>query len=279
MQRISSTITILCFWTIGFLFIVNTGEAALTTQAARELGKTIMKKFGKEANNETAETIGEKTLLLSKKYGDDAVDAVKKVGPSAFRYADEAGENEWAVVKLMAKHGDKAIWIVKQEKRLAVFVKYGDDAVEAMIKHGNNADTLVDALGKPATTALTKISKHNWRRLTQMQTDGELSKIGQTDKLLAVIEQHGDRAMDFIWKNKGSLTVTTALTAFLMNPEPFINGTQKLTQTTIRDTLKPITLALINKFNAVIFTLVVIGIVGWIFRRRIWRVVTLRSKI
>jgi len=34
--------------------------------------------------------------------------------------------------------------------------------------------------------------------------------------------------MDFIWKNKGALAVGATLTAFLSNPEPFINGVQHL---------------------------------------------------
>jgi hypothetical protein len=36
-----------------------------------------------------------------------------------------------------------------------------------------------------------------------------------------VIERHGDRALTFDWRNKGTLTVTTVLQTFLADPEAF----------------------------------------------------------
>ena len=36
-----------------------------------------------------------------------------------------------------------------------------------------------------------------------------------------VIERHSDRALDFVSRNKGALTVTTVLEMFLADPEAF----------------------------------------------------------
>jgi hypothetical protein len=42
--------------------------------------------------------------------------------------------------------------------------------------------------------------------------------------------------MDFVWRNKKSLAATAALTAFLANPESFIDGTVDLA----RDFVRPV---------------------------------------
>jgi hypothetical protein len=59
---------------------------------------------------------------------------------------------------------------------------------------------------------------------------GELTRIGRTPEVLAIIEKYGDKAMQFIWNHKGALAVAATLTAFLAEPEPFINGVKDITQ-------------------------------------------------
>src|SRR5581483_5844264 len=63
---------------------------------------------------------------------------------------------------------------------------------------------------------------------------GELARIGRTPEVLAVVEKHGDKAMQFIWNHKGALTVAATLSVFLAEPEPFINGAKELTETVVR---------------------------------------------
>ena len=121
-------------------------------------------------------------------------------------------------MKLMAKYGDEAVWVVAKPKRMAIFVKFGDNAADAMIKHGEIAEPLLQSIGRPAAGAHKAVSSQNGGRLAMMAADGDLAKIGKTAELLEVVAKYGDRAMDFIWRNKGSLTVATALTAFLTNP-------------------------------------------------------------
>lgn len=219
--------------------------AGVGSAVVRETTEFLAKKFGKEVAEEGAENVAKRLTTLSTKYGDDVVcTAVKKVGPRGIRIIEEAGTNGDVVAKLLSKRGTEAVWVVSKPKGLSLFVKYGDDAAEAMIKHGEAAMPVINQFGKPAADALTVVSKQNGRRIAMMTQNGELAKIGRTDELLGVISKYGDEGMNFIWKNKGALAVGATLTAFLMNPEPFINGIESLGEKTVT----PITTTLIKSF-------------------------------
>ncbi len=214
------------FLTVGIVLIL-TGISFSQTKALlfREAAEFVMKKFGKEATDIGLNTMIKKMEILTTKYGDDAVVAVRKVGPRAFRLVEEAGEHGLESVKLMAKFGDDSVWIISKKNRLSIFIKYGDDAAESMIKHKEIAETLLNSFGKSSASALKSVSSQNGRRLAMMAEDGALKKIGKSDELLETIGKYGDKAMNFIWDNKGALAVSTTLTAFLLNPEPFLNNT------------------------------------------------------
>ncbi len=212
------------------------GKAAL----AREAAEYVMSKFGKEAAEAGVETLTRKIETLAIKHGDDAVQAVRKVGPRTFRIVEEAGEHGLESVKLMARFGDEALWVVAKKNRLAIFVKYGDDAAESMMKHGEIAEPLLVSFGKPAAGAMKAVNSQNARRLAMMAGDGQLAKIGRTQELLEVIAKYGDRAADFVWRNKGALTVGAALTAFLANPKPFLDGAIDITKIVAENVAKPL---------------------------------------
>lgn len=206
------------------------GKAAL----AREAAEYVMRKFGKEAAEVGVETLTQKLETLAVKHGDDVFLAVRKVGPRTIRIIEEAGEHGLESVKLMARYGDDAVWVVAKKNRMAIFVKYGDDAAETMMKHGEIAEPLLSSFGKPAAGALKSVSSQNARRLAMLADDGQLAKIGQTPELLEVVAKYGDRAADFIWQNKGALTVAAALAAFLANPEPFLDGVTDITTIVVK---------------------------------------------
>ncbi|HET6882516.1 MAG TPA: hypothetical protein VFI31_20280 [Pirellulales bacterium] len=214
--------------------------AGITSQAAREAAELVLRKFGKEAEEQGLQTLTKKIEALGLKYGDEAVSAVEKVGPRTFRYVEEAGENGLESVRLLARYGDDAVWIVGKKDRLALFARYGDNAAEAMLRQGKIAEPLIDKLGKPAATVLKTVSRQNGRRLAMMAEDGTLKKIGRTDELLGVIARYGDRGMDFVWRNKKALAVAALLTAFLAHPQPFIDGTVELTQATAEGIGRPL---------------------------------------
>lgn len=222
------------------LAISASAVAGSKAKAAKEAAEFVVGKFQKETAEIGIETLTRRIEVLVVKHGDDAIAAVKKIGPRTFRIVEEAGEYGPQAIKLMARNGDDAIWVVAKKNRLAIFVKYGDDAAKAMTKHGEIAEPLIESFGKPATGALAAVSTQNGRRLAMMADDGELARIGRSDDLLAVVQSHGDRAMDFIWNNKGALAVSAALARFLADPQPFLDGTEDISKSVVENVGKPI---------------------------------------
>jgi hypothetical protein len=251
----------LLIFLLAALWIPQNTVASLTSQAAREVAEQVAKKFGGKMGSETVETVAGKTMQWSAKYGDDAVNAVKNVGPQAFRLAENAGEHSGDVIRLLSKYGDNAVLICEKPNRLRLFARYGDDAAEAMIRHGDNADILVQQYGKSAASALAKVEPQNGRRLMQMNESGELAKIGGADRVLGVVEQYGNKGAEFIWNNKGALAVVTVAAAFYKDPGTFIDGGRILGSETI------------NKMNGIVLTLIVVGFFAYIFRRPLWKLV------
>ncbi len=231
----------ICIITTCFaVTLPNVSDAQGKAVLAREAVEYAMRKFSKEVAEVGVETMTRKIETLAIKYGDDVFLAVRKVGPRTLRIVEESGEYGLESVKLMARYGDDAVWVVAKKNRMAIFIKYGDNAAEGMMKHGEIAEPLLTSFGKPAAGALKSVSSQNCRRLAILANDGQFAKIGQTPELLEVVAKYGDRAADFIWRNKGSLTVTAVLTAFLANPEPFLDGATDITKIVAENAVKPI---------------------------------------
>jgi hypothetical protein len=249
------------------------GKAAL----AREAAEYVMRKFGKEAAEVGVETLTRKIETLAIRHGDDVFLAVRKVGPRTLRIVEEAGEHGLESVKLMARYGDDAVWVVAKKNRLAIFVKYGDNAAESMMRHGEIAEPLLVSFGKPAAGAMKAVNSQNARRLAMMAEDGQLAKIGQTPELLEVVAKYGDRAADFVWRNKGALTVAAALTAFLANPEPFLDGATDITKVVSENAVKPlanvpgqVASEAAKNTNWTVVLAIGIGVLGLLAAARLW---------
>jgi hypothetical protein len=249
------------------------GKAAL----AREAAEYVLRKFGKEAAEVGVETLTRKIETLAIKHGDDVFLAVRKVGPRTFRLVEEAGEHGLQSVKLMAKFGDEAVWVVARPNRMAIFVKFGDDAAEAMMKHGEIAEPLLASFGKPAAAALNAVNSQNARRLAMLADDGQLATIGRTSEVLEVVAKYGDRAADFIWRNKGALTVAAALTAFLADPEPFLEGATDITKVVSENAVRPladvpgqVASEAAKHINWTVVLVIGIGVLGLLAGARLW---------
>ena len=219
----------------------SNGFAQSKAAMARELVEFVSRRFGKEVAEEGSEVLTRKVESLLVKYGDEVGEAVRKVGPRSIQLLDDAAaEGVQQSARLLAKHGDEAIWVVGNQSRRAIAAKLGDDAAEAMIKHGEIAEPVLEMAGQSAAAALRNVSTKSGRQIKMMMDQGDLIKIGRTSELMNVVGKYGDNAMSFVWKNKGALLVGTALAAFLADPEPFINGTKDLATVAANVAIEPL---------------------------------------
>lgn len=254
--------------------VPHRANAGVMTKAAKEAAEYVIKTFGNEAAEKGVKNLAEEAERIAVKHGDEALTAFRKVGPQAIKLIDDAGEQGPLAVKLLSQHGDEAAWIVAKPDRLARVATYGDDAAEALIKHNQVALPLIDDLGKPAAQAMKALSKQEGRQLAMLASDGTLKKIGRTDELLAVVSKYGDKAMDFIWKNKGILVGGTLLAAFLNDPEPYIEGVIK----PVIEIPGQVAAQAANSINWTLITSIVVFFACLWIAYKVWRSETVKPK-
>jgi hypothetical protein len=225
------------------LAIMSPARAGGPAKAVQEAAEFLLKKFGREVAGEGAEKLTGRIASAVSRHGDNVLIAVRRVGPRALSLADEAGEHAPQAMRLLTRYGDDAVTVLSRPKGMALFARYGDDAASALIKHQGVAEPLVERMGRPAVEALGAVGARSGRRLVMMADGGELAALGRTPEVMGVIARYGDPAMEFIWRNKGALAVGTALTAFLANPQPFIDGTTQLTGTVAENAVRPAVVA------------------------------------
>lgn len=215
----------------SMLLLCSNGRFAVAGVGAKVIGEAaeyVMKTFGREAAEQGAETVSRQITKIAGKYGDEGVAAARKLGPRGMRLIEEAGENGLGAVKLINRYGNDAVWVISKPRGMAIFVKYGDDGAKALIKHKGIAEEVIEANGPSAVRALNAVGIREARQIAMLQKDGIIKAGEQGEKLLDVITRYGDKAMAFVWRNKGALTVTAVLGTFVADPEPYINGTVKL---------------------------------------------------
>lgn len=216
---------VLLGWAMGSV------QAGPLAKAVQETTEHLLKAFAREAAEESAETLTKKLTTVAARHGDDALVAVRKVGPRGIRLVAEAGDQAPHVVKLLARHGDDAVWIVEKPGRLAIFVKYGDDGARALLKHGSVAEKLITTLDAPAMQALNEVSPRNGRRLAMLHEDGLLAQSGQNKELLLIVARFGDRAMDFLWTHRERILIPTVTIVFVREVEVYLDGKKTLPTT------------------------------------------------
>lgn len=222
------------------VLVGHAAQAGVRSELVEETTEFVLRKFGKEAAKEGTQTLARRIEKVAARHGDDALNAVRRTGPGGLKALEEAGEYGDDVVKLLVRHGDEALWVTAKPGRLALFARYGDDAAEAMLRHQQLAASLMEQFGGPAARAVKGLSGQNARRLAMLAESGELRQIGRHAELLDVIGHYGDRGMEFVWKHKGALALTTVAAAFLADPEPFIDGARDITKVGVENIGKPL---------------------------------------
>lgn len=235
--------------------------AGPTSKAVREAAEYVLQKFTREAGEETIESLSGKIAGLAARHGDEAVEAVRRVGPRTFRLVEEAGEHGPQAVKLLARAGDEAVWVVSRPRSLAMFARYGDDAADAMIRHRQIAEPLLEAYGPSAARALKAVDGQGGRRLAMMFQDGDLARLGRTDELLGLVERFGNRALAFIWRHKGALAGGVVLAAFISNPQPYLDGVIQLTDRAGERVIQPIAREAARSVNWTLVALVALALI------------------
>lgn len=254
------------------LLFSSTAFGQIRSKAAREAAEYILERFGVEVGQETVETLSKRIGQYGVKYGDEAIEAIKSTGPRAFKLIDDAGENAPEVVRLLNKHGNAAVWVASNPRKLAIFVKYGDDAAEAMIKHPGVAGPVVNEFGAPAARAMRNVSSQNARRIAMMADDGILAATQNADGILDVVARFGDRAADWVWRHKGALAVAAIATAFVANPEPFLDGAVEIAEVGGEMIVRPVAEKAAESINWNLMVVLGIAVLfGLIFVRFGWR--------
>lgn len=223
--------------------------------AIRETAEFIMSKFGKGVAGQTVEEVTETTARVVAKHGDQALPLLRNSGHAGFTALKESGENAPKVIKLYARKGDEAIWVISEPKKLAIFIKHGDSAADALLKHPGIADSLIGSYGDEAVGALHSVSRQSAQRLSMVSEDGLLNAAPRSKELLPVIRRYGDEAMDFVWKNKGPLAVAAVLGTFLDDPQTYISGAKELV-------ISPVVEPIVRNIN---WTLIVAGVLVVVF--------------
>lgn len=219
----------LCALPLSNNLVLAQSKAALAKEAAEQL----LRRFSKEMADEGVEKITTRVQAVMANAGDDALKVIEKGGPRALRILESSGTDAAISARLLSKYGDDAIGALESPVRLGMVREFGEEAGEALIKHGAVAEKLISSAGTPAVGAIKQLSNQSVRRMAMLADEPTSATLAKNPDLLAVVGRYGDRAMDFIWRNKLTLAGGTALAAFVANPEPFLDGTRQLVENTV----------------------------------------------
>ena len=87
-------------------------------------------------------------------------------------------------------------------------------------------------------------------------------------ELLGVVTKNGDKAVNFLWQNKGTLAGGAALAAFLADPEPFLNGTRDIAAVAGETVVKPVVGGAVTLLETAIITVgvLLLAVVGLAYK-------------
>ena len=210
------------------LFGMNPVRAGVPEQVARLAADEAARLLGRQAERTAVTTMSGRIARLAAEHGAETLVAVRRAGPEAVEVLERAGRRGALTSHLLAAHGTEALVIVREPVLLDLVVRHGDAAALALVHHPGLARSVIEATGTPGARALAGLSAQNARRMAMLVEDGTLIRLGHQEELLSAIERHGDRALDFVWRNKGALAVGTVLATFLRDPEPFLSGAREL---------------------------------------------------
>lgn len=238
------------------LLLASVVQAQGKVQLAREIAVELFERFGVKVARNVPELTA-RIESLTARYGEEALLAAKRGGPSAIGLMESAGANGAKAARVLTVYGEQgASRVLSRPTAMKQFLQHGEEAAGVLVRHPGVAEPLIERGGMQAVKALGTLGPQSGRRLTMMM-EGELANVAHHPALLEVVGKHGEIALEFLWKNKATLAGGAALAAFLHNPEPFLNGARDISSVVGENVVKPVTSGLFTLLN---ITLVGVGI-------------------
>jgi len=107
-----------------------------------------------------------------------------------------------------------------------------------------------------------------------MAADGTLAASGRADDILNVIGRYGDRAADWVWRNKAAIAVSAVAAAFVAEPERFLDGALEVVRIGADSVVRPVVEKAAESINwnlVLASACIVLVIIVWFRRRRFLR--------
>jgi hypothetical protein len=256
---LKSFILILVF--CSFPISLNAGVAGKSVEEAWEF---IAKKFFREIAEEGGEKILQmKFKSLAAKYGDEAILAIRKVGPKGIDLVERYGDD---ALRQLNKHGDEALFLLQRsgDEVIPLVKQFGDDAVVACIKHPGVGKNFIKEFGKDGINIANQISTDSVIKL--LKNADKIKKSGKAEEIFKIILKYGDKAVTHIDKHKLLYLGGYALSEFLENPEKYLDAASKATADGARRLVLGPSSQSTTPFNYVFaFLVIVVPICLWIF--------------
>lgn len=128
-------------------------SGGIASRVVRETVEQVLKKSGKTAIKEGAGAFAARLERLAAKYGDECLEAARKLGPRGVDAIEQAGVLGRTAAKVLARHGDKALKLAGSPRALRLAAEFGDDAARAIIRHAGIAEELIEKHGTFAAGA------------------------------------------------------------------------------------------------------------------------------
>ena len=201
-------------------------QSVIARRLARELMEFLSSRFAREVAEEGVERLEPRVARLIEHAGEDAILALRRVGP---RVGMNLLESHGApAARILARWGDDGARLlsIEGETALRLYARYGDDAVHLMLARPGLGGRLVESLGPEAIRAVRGLGPEGAAELADLAP--AVRATGRGREILDVVERFGDRACAFLWRNKGVVFGAALLAAFLSDPEPYLNGAKRL---------------------------------------------------
>lgn len=201
------------------LLLIGLSLVCAQSAAARRAAREVVEAFGRDA----VEAAEPRVARLVESYGEEAAAVLRRVGPSGVGAMERFGAPG---LRILSRWGDDGLRLlaVEGESAVAALARYGEESVELMIRHPGVGRDVLAQFGEQVVRAHLSTE----RMVTLSRLADPIRQSGRSAEILAVVEKFGDRACDFLWRNKGTIFAAAVLAAFLKDPKPYLDGVKEL---------------------------------------------------